>query len=352
MIMSNKNPQELVDRYLQAVRFWLPNDRQQEDLVHELGEDLRSQIEATEDELGRPVNQAEVAEILKRCGVPMVVAGNLAPRRYLIGPVIYPVYRFVMKMVLLWILVPVFLFIVGPVNLVHAKHWSEALAETLGSLWSGWFISAGIITLVFAIVERSQAHVAAVCKWDPLTLPPLRKKQERQPSLLKAACEFGFNIVGLVWLLLVPQYPFLALGPAAGILKAGPIVHTFYLPFVLVSIVALVRSAITLARPQWTWFPHLSQLTQSALMLILLNFMIEAITKTPGAWPIVMLQDAVRDSPKYLKVAAIVNMSILISVASTWLGLCIAAILQTREFLRSVRKRISAPQRSAFIGVQ
>jgi hypothetical protein len=36
-----KNPLELVDRYLQAVRFWLPR-AEQEDLTAELGEDLRS----------------------------------------------------------------------------------------------------------------------------------------------------------------------------------------------------------------------------------------------------------------------------------------------------------------------
>jgi hypothetical protein len=34
---------ELVDRYLQAVRFWLPK-RQQEDIIAELSEDLHSQI--------------------------------------------------------------------------------------------------------------------------------------------------------------------------------------------------------------------------------------------------------------------------------------------------------------------
>jgi len=39
---STRNPMELVDRYLQAVRFWAP--KPQEDLIAELGEDLRSQI--------------------------------------------------------------------------------------------------------------------------------------------------------------------------------------------------------------------------------------------------------------------------------------------------------------------
>ena len=41
---SKKKPTELLERYLQAVRFWLPK-AQQEDILAELSEDLRSQIE-------------------------------------------------------------------------------------------------------------------------------------------------------------------------------------------------------------------------------------------------------------------------------------------------------------------
>src|ERR1700722_19012024 len=106
---------ELLDRYLQAVRFWLPKAQQQEDLLAELGEDLRSQIEDQETELGHPLDQAEMAAILKKCGSPMMVAGRLGPQRQLIGPALFPIYEFVLKMVLLWILVPVFIFILGPV---------------------------------------------------------------------------------------------------------------------------------------------------------------------------------------------------------------------------------------------
>lgn len=158
-------------------------------------------------------------------------------------------------MVLLWILVPVFVFIVGPVNLAErGGNRALAILSTFGDLWSGLFIAAGIITLVFAIIERTNAKLGTENKWDPLKLPPVRK-EERKPSALKAVCEFGFSVFGLVWLLLVPQYPFLILGPAAAFLKAAPLLHTFYVPFVLLSIVALVKSGITVARPQWTWFP-------------------------------------------------------------------------------------------------
>ena len=51
---------DLLDRYLQAVRFWLPKSQKQDDLISELGEDLRSQIEAKGEELGRPLDKNEV----------------------------------------------------------------------------------------------------------------------------------------------------------------------------------------------------------------------------------------------------------------------------------------------------
>jgi hypothetical protein len=337
---------DLLDRYLQAVRFWLPK-AQQEDLLAELGEDLRSQIEDKETELGHPLDKGEMSAILKRCGSPMMVAGRLGPQRHLIGPALFPIYEFVLKMVLLWILVPVFIFIVGPVNVANSNgNWGFAVANTLGNLWSGLFIAAGIVTLVFAILERTSAHLGAECKWDPLKLPPVRK-EERKPSLMKAVCEFGFGFFGLVWLLLVPYYPVLILGPAAAFLKASPMVHTFYLPILLLSAAGLLRSGITLARPQWTWFPLLTQIAQSVLTLIVLNYMIQAISRTPGAYLFVVLQDSVRESRKYLPLVAIVNVSMLIGVAGTWIGLCIAAIVQTWEFMRYLRRRNSGTQQPA-----
>ena len=40
----------------------------------------------------------------------------------------------------------------------------------------------------------------------------------------------GFGVFGLIWLLLIPHYPVLILGPAASFLKAGPLWQTFYVP--------------------------------------------------------------------------------------------------------------------------
>jgi len=344
-----KNPMELVDRYLQAVRFWLPKTRRQEDLLAELGEDLRSQIEDKESESGHALDKEEISDILKKCGAPMVVASCLGPRRYLIGPTLYPIYEFVLKMVLFWILVPVFFFIVGPATLASTNgDWAKAVLTTLGNLWSGGFIAAGTITLVFAILERTHAIAGIACKWDPSTLPPLEKR-ERKTSLFQTICELGF---GLVWLLLLPQHPFMILGPAAAFLKFGPIWHTFYLPIVLLAAVVILRSAIMLVRPQWRSFPLWTQLVQAILTVILAHYMIEAAAHTvQGDWhPFVMVADGVRSSKQYAgftKIAAVVNVSGLICLVCTWIGVCIGGTVHTWELLKYIRKQRSTTQQAA-----
>ena len=56
---------ELLDRYLHAVKFWLPK-AQQDDIIKELSDNILSQMEDKESELGRPLNEAEQSAILKQ----------------------------------------------------------------------------------------------------------------------------------------------------------------------------------------------------------------------------------------------------------------------------------------------
>jgi hypothetical protein len=338
---------ELIDRYLQAVRFWLP--KSQHDLALELAEDLHSQVEAKEAELGRPLDQREVSAILKECGRPVVVAGRLRPQDYLIGPMIFPAYRFILKMTLLWMMLPIFVFIVGPAQLARTGSLGAAIGSTIGAMWTGSFIAAGIITLVFVMIERTQKNLGLVDKWDPRTLPPL-EKPERKASGGKTACELIFNLMAFAWLLLVPYYPFLILGPAAGFLKAAPIWHMFYAPVLLLTVASILRLVVILVRPQWVRFPVWSKLLQTVLSLVVVHFMINAAGQTAGAaWhPFVI---AAQGGEQSVKIAAIVNVSILLSLASTWLGLCIAAIIQTWQSVRSFTRKESFAPGAAWLHV-
>jgi len=338
---------ELIDRYLQAVRFWLP--KSQHDLALELAEDLHSQVEAKEAELGRPLDEGEVSAILRECGRPVVVAGRLRPQDYLIGPMMFPTYRFILKMTLLWMMLPIFVFIVGPVQLVKTGSLGAAIGSTIGAMWTGSFIAAGIITLVFVMIERTQKNLGLVDKWDPRSLPPL-EKPERKASGAKTACELIFNLMAFAWLLLVPHYPFLILGPAAAFLNAGPMWHTFYAPVLLLTAVSILRSGAILVRPQWVRFPVWSKLLQTVLSLVVVNYMINAAGQTAGAaWhPFVI---AAQGGEQSAKIAAVLNVSILVSLVCTCLGLSIAAIVQTWQSVRSFTRKESFAPGSASLHV-
>src|ERR1051325_8904459 len=96
---------ELIERYLQAVKFWLPR-QQKHDIIAELSEDIHSQVEEKESELGRTLSNLEVEMILKQRGRPVLVANRYQPQQYLIGPVLFPIYTFVLKMIAVGYLVP------------------------------------------------------------------------------------------------------------------------------------------------------------------------------------------------------------------------------------------------------
>jgi hypothetical protein len=159
---------ELLDRYLNAVRFWLPA-AQQEDIIAELGEDIRSQIEERESALGRKLDEGDLAAILKQRGHPMLMASRYLPQRSLIGPVFYPAYLVVLRIVVLWVLVPVFVLIVGPITIATGANPTAASIRTLWNLAMAAVFAFGVITLVFAIVERSPR--TGLEKWDPRKLP-------------------------------------------------------------------------------------------------------------------------------------------------------------------------------------
>ena len=340
------NPTELIDRYLQAVRFWLPKDAQ-DDLLSELGEDLHSQIEEKQAEVGRAVNEDEVSAILKRCGQPMLVAARLGPQRSLIGPALFPIYRFVLQMVLFWVLVPVFLFIVGPANISSSASWTDATVATFGELFYGWFLSASIITLVFAVVERVHVPIAA-CKWDPRSLPPVHPA-ERKKSVASLVCEVMGAYLGLIWLVLLPHYPWLILGPAAVFLKAAPMLHVFYQPLVALSVIVLLRNIVIVMRPHWTRFPLPSLLIYELLMFTLLTLVLKAAGSPHGGewYPFVVLTESARTSAQYAKVPMIVNLSILISILIWWFSTGIAIIVHAWQLLALRREKKTQPHPAA-----
>src|SRR5258705_1820297 len=136
---------ELLDRYLQAVQFFLPK-KHKADIIAELSEDLHSQIEEKETELGRTLTESEVEAILKRCGSPWEVASRYLPQRYLIGPTLFPAYQFFLGILLLGCVVPRFLVWIGFLIFDPADHGYLNMSNMLATIVTAAFFT----TLAFA----------------------------------------------------------------------------------------------------------------------------------------------------------------------------------------------------------
>lgn len=194
---------ELIERYLQAVKFWLPK-QQKDDIIAELSADIYAQVEERETALGRKLNEAEVEEILKQRGHPLLVANRFLPQESLIGPVLFPIYRFVLKIFVFGYLLPATLVWIGlmifsPTYRFEQTHpsWFGAFASLFSYLWTTSCIAVLAVTLVFAVLERMQARIHFFERWNPRKLPPVRNINLIPRS--SSAIEVAVNLIFFVW---------------------------------------------------------------------------------------------------------------------------------------------------------
>jgi hypothetical protein len=244
---------ELLERYLQAVKFWLPKE-QKNDIITELSEDLRSQIEERETELGRKLNESEIETILKELGRPLLVANRYQPQQHLIGPVLFPIYRFVLIIVTLCYLLPWVLTWIGMMSFsssYRAQHgdWIASLLSAWSSLWAIAFMAFGTVTLIFAILERVQAKSRFLEKWDPRKLPPVRDPHQipRTASVIELVANSGFAIW---WVLHMSSHTFMD-RPEIRISLTQAWTYFFW-GFFALAWLNMAVSGVNLVRPYWT----------------------------------------------------------------------------------------------------
>jgi hypothetical protein len=246
---------ELVDRYLQAVQFWLPANLKR-DIVAELSEDLHAQIEERESTLGRNLNTTEIEDLLKQRGAPIIVANQFLPQRYLIGPLLFPVYLLVLRIALFAYMIPWVLTFIGLVVFSSAYHngwvahsWLQNASSLWGSLWNSAFITIGIVTAIFAVLERLQPKTHFLETFEPKSLPPVRKTAVI--PRLNSSFEVGVQVVVAVWIAFSLTSPVVYDSPNLRITLA-PHWYLFFLGWLLVVIVSGAISATNLIYPYWT----------------------------------------------------------------------------------------------------
>ena len=169
---------------------------------------------------------------VKTLGSPIQVAAGYRPQRYLIGPAFFPIYWYVLKIALGWaavvtsIVLIVTLFAQGTPS---ATSFVEGIFRLPGVL----IVTAAWVTGVFAALEFAASRKAIDLKgfanpsagWFPGSIPPIasRGMDGKKPrSYAQAVAEVVFGILFLGWLILLPDHPWLIMGPGAYLLRVSP----------------------------------------------------------------------------------------------------------------------------------
>ena len=326
---------DLLDKYLQAVRFFLPR-RNQDDIVRELSENLVAQVEDREEELGRPLTEDEQAEILRRHGHPMMVAGKYRSHQQLIGPLFMPIYLFALKMGF-----GVALVVTVIVAAVSAAVHDDAIQRFIQGLlaYPGRALMVfAWTTLGFAALDYAQAKLKLTHKWDPRTLPKLVRHEDRM-SRANSLCEFLAIAVATFFLLAVPKSPFLVMGPLAASLELAPIWSLVYVPILALTVTTGVLSLVNFTWPVWTPARSVARIAINAASSVIFFVLMRS-----EPWLIAKEGATFGDGTSAQRIVEVANKSVEI-------GLVVALIISLIEIARETyrwqsRRKVSSASNS------
>jgi len=263
---------ELIERYLQAVKFALPR-AQQDDIVKELRDSILSQVEDKEASLGRALTTDEQVDLLKKLGRPSDLAARYRKQQYLIGATMFPIYWKVLKLSLIL----AFVVHVGVTIALAAagKHFSECLAVLFHYPSAALAVFAWV-TLVFVALDFFGAKLSIKDCWDPRTLPPLVKEKPPK-SRFELITQLVVQTIFGAWWLAGLHYQYLIFGPGAAFFRFGPVFQAIYPLFVGMVLVDISFTVAAIFHPQWSNVRRISRVVMSGIGLLVLYFLI----KTP-----------------------------------------------------------------------
>ena len=264
---------DLVERYLHAVKFWLPK-AQQADIIAEVGEDLLSQIEEREAALGHKLDEDEVAAILKKRGSPMDVASRYLPDQRLMNPALLPVYRLVLKIVLCWVYVPLFAFLfLGPA-LSGGRPW-EALVRCGVEYWRAAFMTVGMVTFAFALLDRYQVKFRPARDWNPRKLPRVPAAQETATRWNHLAGAILGVFAAAFWSYLMWQRSEFSFAGGTKLILS-PVWKQLYWPIVGLTLASAFFDLLSSLYPRWTRVRSGARIGIDACLLVIVAALIKA----------------------------------------------------------------------------
>lgn len=170
---------ELIERYIYAVVRLQP-EKQRDDIEKELRSLIDDMLaERTGD---APASENDIKAVLKELGKPSELAAKYSGKpRYLIGPELFDIYVKILKIVPLAAAFGTLIAIVANYAMTPPDSLSTATGTVISSIFSTAVEAFGMVTLVFALIERSATEKGKDFprkkEWDPADLPEIPKKR-------------------------------------------------------------------------------------------------------------------------------------------------------------------------------
>ena len=338
---------DLFERYLQAIRRHLPWGRQ-DDILAELRTNLESQLEDKEEELGRPLTEGEMIDWLKQLGSPLHVAMPYQPQQYLIGPSIFPMYWYVLRLVIPW--TAVLFTVVNGLLIATQGSGAPSIGEVINKLPGVLIMVVAWVTGGFALLEFMMSRYPQVRlplsvwsrDWSPSTLPPLEKAPpagHKPKSYAQAVAEVIFGFLFLVWLTLIPHNPGIMMGPGAAALHASPfrLAHIwwdFYRIVVILNFIQVGWNSYRLYEGTWQEPSLALKLASKTFGIISMGVLIAAPHHA-----YLLLRNPEADAVQYGATLDTINMW-------AWRGACVMAVIIIVQLLvDSIKAGIDAHHR-------
>jgi hypothetical protein len=276
---------EMIDAYVSAVGRHLP-EKQRADIEREIHSMIEDTLEDESTRQGRPSDEELLTEVLKRLGPPEKLAASYAPPSYLIGPELYPTYLFVLKLVLAIALgsITIGLTIAAIVGAFSGNHsllgGLATLAQGTTGLVGAGLQVVGIITLIFALVQRSKPEIkptALPLEFDPRKLKTAPAQPPKTPGLTHAGLVFEmvFTIISIVIWNLYPRYVGLYIPDDSGWIFVPILTEAFFTYIPYMSVIWALEVALmgsVLAVGGWTRTTKWLQVALKVASITLLYF--------------------------------------------------------------------------------
>lgn len=267
---------DLIDRYLTAIRWNLPRAANAEDVIAELRDLIASRVEDRQESLGRPLDEKEISALLRDFGHPLVVAARYGTQQSLIGPDLFPFYLFSLKVVTA--LSALLLVISAVADAAFSGHISLALIHSVnGAFWT-LLSNAGLVTLIFAVIERTGWLTGHLARWSPEHLPDLSEftGKAKRKSGWDAAWGVAFSLGFILWWTGLVPLPVAYTNVEGLTLTPDPVWMTMWGPILALMVVRLVLHLVQLLRPRWKSARAVLSVTTAAGAIVMLAIIYQA----------------------------------------------------------------------------